>query len=139
VNPFRSGDSVACKINYPEKNGFAVTVLADNLPGFIKTEINYRRAEEIVAVYVGFYNGRIMLTDAFSYKNAEGDFLEQSTIDWAGHLTDEVLGNAYAAQERAARKSNLKMLRSEKEPEANKPETNNNVIQVNFSKRKKDD
>ena len=67
--PYKPGWNVACQVNYAEKNGYAVTIQKDNLPGFIKTANTLKPGDEILGVFVCVHNGRILLSQLFSAPN----------------------------------------------------------------------
>jgi hypothetical protein len=93
MTAYRQGQNVACKINYPGKDGYAVTIQKDNLPGFIKTGNVHNPGDEILGVFVCAHNGRILLSQLFSDPNATQHHLQQTTVKWEEYLTKEFLIN----------------------------------------------
>jgi len=65
VTGYRQGQNLLCKINGQEKDGYAVTVVKDNLPGFLKTAYQLKVGDEVMAVFVCVNNGRILLSQLF--------------------------------------------------------------------------
>src|SRR5689334_3607100 len=63
---FKAGQNVICRIEKPERDGYAVTISKDKLPGFLHTEETLKIGEEILAQFVCISNNRILLTTRFS-------------------------------------------------------------------------
>jgi len=107
VTGYKQGQNVACKVNYAEKDGYAVTIQKDNLPGFIKTANVLKAGDEILGVFVCVHNGRILLSQLFSAPRATKHQLQQTTVNWEEHLNDDDLDAAYEAQAATSRQQRL--------------------------------
>jgi hypothetical protein len=107
VTGYKQGQNVACKVNYAEKDGYAVTIQKDNLPGFIKTANTLKAGDEILGVFVCVHNGRILLSQLFSAPRATKHQLQQTTVNWEEHLNDDDLDAAYEAQAATQRNQRL--------------------------------
>jgi hypothetical protein len=110
VTGYKQGQNVSCKVNYAEKDGYAVTILKDNLPGFIKTANTLKTGDEILGVFVCVHNGRILLTQLFSAPRATAHQLQQTTVNWEEHLNDQdpdALDQAYELQAMTSRNQRL--------------------------------
>jgi len=111
---YRPGQTVPSKVNYAERDGYAVTIGKDNLPGFIKTAIVLRPGDDVLGVFVCFHNGRILLSQLFSAPTSAKYQMQQNTVKWEEHLDNDVLDAAYEAQAAAAREKGL--AKSDEEP-----------------------
>ncbi|MBS2005864.1 MAG: hypothetical protein JST01_02410 [Cyanobacteria bacterium SZAS TMP-1] len=108
VTGYKAGQNVACKVNYAEKDGYAVTIQKDNLPGFIKTANTLKAGDEILGVFVCVHNGRILLSQLFSAPRATAHQLAQNTVNWQEHLDDvDTLDQAYEMQAQTQRNQRL--------------------------------
>src|SRR5208283_2786339 len=108
VTGYKQGQNVACKVNYAEKDGYAVTIQKDNLPGFIKTANTLKAGDEILGVFVCVHNGRILLSQLFSAPRATAHQLQQTTVNWEEHLNDtDSLDQAYEQQAMTSRNQRL--------------------------------
>lgn len=59
---YEVGQELECKVNYNERNGYAVIVVADGHPGFIKCDKKLNPGDEITGKFVSVHNGRILLS-----------------------------------------------------------------------------
>jgi hypothetical protein len=80
---YKAGQNVACKVLHAEKDGYAVLLQKDNLPGFIKTANKLEPGDEILGVFVCVHNGRVLLSQLFSAPR-EGDARRTkfNTVNW---------------------------------------------------------
>lgn len=109
VTGYKAGQNVACKVNYAEKDGYAVTIQKDNLPGFIKTANTLKAGDEILGVFVCVHNGRILLSQLFSAPRATAHQLAQTTVNWEEHMDTDTLDQAYEQQAETQRQQRLSM------------------------------
>jgi len=86
---YRQGQVIKCTVNYAEKNGYAVTVGDEKLPGFIKTDDVHKRGDVLSGVFVCVHNGRILLSQLFSSPGAVQEQLGKITVDWEKHLSED--------------------------------------------------
>lgn len=107
VTGYKQGQNVACRVNYAEKDGYAVTIQKDNLPGFIKTANVLKAGDEILGVFVCVHNGRILLSQLFSAPRATKHQLQQTTVNWEEHQSEEELNAAYEAQAATSRQMRM--------------------------------
>ena len=77
---FRAGQNITCRVERQERDGYAVTISKDNLPGFLPTEESLKIGEEILAQFVCVSNNRILLTTRFS--SVTGNKREFEYVDW---------------------------------------------------------
>lgn len=59
---YEAGQELDCKVNYPERNGYAVIIIRDGHPGFIKSDKKLNAGDEITGQFVSVHNGRILLS-----------------------------------------------------------------------------
>ncbi len=59
---YEVGQELDCKVNYSERDGYAVIVIADGHPGFIKCAKKLNPGDEIKGLFVSVHNARILLT-----------------------------------------------------------------------------
>ncbi|MBU6452534.1 MAG: hypothetical protein KGS72_12185 [Cyanobacteria bacterium REEB67] len=108
VTGYKAGQNVACKVNYAEEGGYAVTIQKDNLPGFIKTTNVLKVGEELLGVFVCVHQGRILLTPLFATPRTTAHQLAQNTVNWQEHLSDpDSLDQAYEQQAQTQRNQRL--------------------------------
>ena len=62
---FRAGQIVTCRIEKQERDGYAVTISKDDLPGFLPSDEPLKIGQEILAQFVCISNNRILLTTRF--------------------------------------------------------------------------
>ena len=63
---FKAGQSVVCKVLAKEHGGYAVIFPKVNGRGFLPTEAKLKIGEEILAQYVCFHNGRVLMSARIS-------------------------------------------------------------------------
>jgi hypothetical protein len=108
VTGYKAGQNVACKVNYAEEGGYAVTIQKDNLPGFIKTTNVLKVGEELLGVFVCVHQGRILLTPLFATPRTTAHQLAQNTVNWQEHVDDpDSLDQAYEQQAQTQRNQRL--------------------------------
>ena len=82
---FKAGQNITCRVERQERDGYAVTITKDNLPGFLPTEEPLKIGQEILAQYVCVSNNRILLTTRFSsIQNSSTRPIQY--VDWEGDL-----------------------------------------------------
>lgn len=59
---YEVGQELELKVNYPERDGYAVIVVADGHPGFIKCAKKLQPGDELTGKFVSVHNGRLLLS-----------------------------------------------------------------------------
>jgi hypothetical protein len=58
---YKAGQKLTCRIEHAEPGGYSVTVVKDNLPGFLPTQDKLKLGQEILATFVCVHNKRALL------------------------------------------------------------------------------
>lgn len=68
---FKAGQNLTCRIEQQERDGYAVTIEKDDLPGFLPTDEPLRIGDEVLAQFVCVSNNRILLATRFTNISTE--------------------------------------------------------------------
>lgn len=87
VTGYKAGQNVVCRVTHADRDGYAVVIPKDNLPGFIKTTATLKPGEEILAQFVCVHNNRVLLSPIFQGKRGQPGAVS-SNINWQEHMDD---------------------------------------------------
>jgi hypothetical protein len=108
VTGYKRGQNVSCKVDYAEKDGYAVTIIKDKLPGFIKTSNSLKSGDEVLGVFVCVHQGRILLDPQFSDLRTTAHQLKSNTVNWQDHIDNpDALDEQYEMQAQTSRNRRL--------------------------------
>lgn len=63
---WRSGQVISCRVTAREPGGYAVTLVVDELPGFLPTETHLKIGSELMAEFVCIHQGRVLVSNRHS-------------------------------------------------------------------------
>lgn len=87
VTGYKAGQNVVCRVTHADRDGYAVIIPKDNLPGFIKTTAPLKPGEEILAQFVCVHNNKVLLSPIFQGKRGAAP-TASSNINWQDHMND---------------------------------------------------
>ncbi len=103
---FKQGQNVRCVIIGPEKDGYAVTLLADtDKHGYLKTANKYEPGDLVLGVFVCIHNGRYLFSQLFSQRNA----IQTSIVNPWKESWEELLTKSESADKENAEGPNTTM------------------------------